>query len=190
MSQTGFSNSLSAQHDKEGNEEESGQTVACSTSQRRKPRAQTKWPSDNIKVIGIYGDGFQTNDDSLKWWRLICGLIARQRVGINVKFEDVNEPVRLSLFKIMKEYLEFPKGTSEAQMNRVRGVAWKPIAKLHRHFKSNLVRNFVNQPSSHSILQVFPSIFNTTNRVICTGINRYQTDLSTLLYTFIWVRLR
>ena len=30
-------------------------------------------------------------------------------------------------------------------MNRVRGVAWKSIAKLHRHFKSTLVRNFVNK---------------------------------------------
>ena len=57
----------------------------------------------------------------------------------------MDKPTRQGLFKIIKQYLEFPKGTSEAQMNRVRGVAWKPIAKLHRHFKSNLVRNFVNE---------------------------------------------
>ena len=57
----------------------------------------------------------------------------------------MDEPARQGWFKIMKEYLEFPKGTSEAQMNRLRGVAWKPISKLHRHFKSNLVRNFVNE---------------------------------------------
>ncbi|RLN40936.1 hypothetical protein C2845_PM01G44300 [Panicum miliaceum] len=30
-------------------------------------------------------------------------------------------------------------------MNRVRGAAWMSIAKLHRHFKSKLVRNFVNE---------------------------------------------
>ena len=41
--------------------------------------------------------------------------------------------------------MEFPEGTTEAQMNRTRGAAWKSIAKLHRHFKSNLVRNFVNE---------------------------------------------
>ncbi|RLM74792.1 hypothetical protein C2845_PM15G02100 [Panicum miliaceum] len=38
----------------------------------------------------------------------------------------------------MKEYLEFPEGTSEAQMNHVSGAALKSVAKLHRHFKSNL----------------------------------------------------
>ena len=92
-----------------------------------------------VKVAGIDSDGFPTNDDCLKWWRLICGLIARQRVGINVKFEDVDEPARQGWFEIMKEYLEFPEGTTEAQMNRTRGAAWKSIAKLHRHFKSTLV---------------------------------------------------
>ena len=30
-------------------------------------------------------------------------------------------------------------------MNRVRGAACKSIAKLHRRFKSSLVRNFVNE---------------------------------------------
>jgi hypothetical protein len=45
--------------------------------------------------------------------RLICGLIARQRVGINVHFEDLDEPVRQGLFDIMKQYLQFPEGTSE-----------------------------------------------------------------------------
>ena len=83
--------------------------------------------------------GFPANDDGLKWWRLICGLITRQKVGINVKFEDVDEPARQGLFEIMKEYLEFLEGTSEAQMNHVKGTEWKSIAKLHRHFKSNLV---------------------------------------------------
>ncbi|RLM75309.1 hypothetical protein C2845_PM15G03360 [Panicum miliaceum] len=66
-------------------------------------------------------------------------------VGINVNFEDVDEPAQQGLFKTMKGYLEFPEGTSEAQMNHVRGVAWKSIAKLHRHFKSKLVQNFVNE---------------------------------------------
>ncbi|RLN29727.1 hypothetical protein C2845_PM05G21350 [Panicum miliaceum] len=145
MSQTGFSNTSSAQHEEPAhNGTPSGHTAACSTSQRRKPRTQTKCPSDVVKVKGIDGEGFPTNDNGVKRWRLICGLIARQRVGINVKFEDMDQPTRQGLFKIMKKYLEFPEGTFEAQMNRVIGAALKSIAKLHRHFKSNLVQNFVN----------------------------------------------
>ena len=67
MSQTGSSNTSSAQRDQEGNHQEvSGQTAACSTSQRRKPRAQTKWTNDVVKVAGIDGEGFPTNDDGLK----------------------------------------------------------------------------------------------------------------------------
>ncbi|RLM74815.1 hypothetical protein C2845_PM15G04030 [Panicum miliaceum] len=96
------------------------------------------WPNEVVKVEVINGDGFLTNDNGLKRWRLICGLITRQRVGINVKIEDVDQPTRKGLFEIMKKYLEFPEGTFEAQMNRVRGAALKSIAKLHRHFKSNL----------------------------------------------------
>ena len=92
-----------------------------------------------VKVAGIDSDGFPTNDDCLKWWRLICGLIPWQRVGINVKFEDLDDPTRMGLFEILKQFLEFPEGTSEAQMNHVREAAWKSIAKLHRHFKSTLV---------------------------------------------------
>ena len=45
----------------------------------------------------------------------------------------------------MKQYLQFPEGTSEAELNRVRGAACKSIAKLHRSFKCNLVRNYVNE---------------------------------------------
>ena len=43
MSQTGSSNTSSTQRDQEGNHQEvSRQTAACSMSQCRKPRAQTK----------------------------------------------------------------------------------------------------------------------------------------------------
>ena len=140
MSETGSSDS-NAQLDQVLNlqPEVSAQTGACSTSQRRKPRAQTKWPSDIIKVAGFDGEGFPTNDGGMKRWRLICGLITRERVGINVHFEDLDEPARQGLFDIMKQYLQFPKGTSEAEMNCVRGAACKSIAKLHRSFKSSLV---------------------------------------------------
>ncbi|RLN05276.1 hypothetical protein C2845_PM13G09090 [Panicum miliaceum] len=125
MSQTGSSNTSSAQHEEPAHSEApSRQTAACSTSQRRKPRTQTKWPTDVVKVEGIDCEGFPTNDNGLKWWRLICGLITQQRVGINVKFEDVDQPTQQGLFEVMKEYLVFPKGTSEAQMNCVRGAAF------------------------------------------------------------------
>ena len=99
MSETGSSDS-NPQLDQVLNVEPevSAQTGACSTSQRRKPRAQTKWPSDIIKVAGFDGEGFATNDDGMKHWRLICGLIARKRVGINVHFEDLDEAARLGLF--------------------------------------------------------------------------------------------
>ncbi|RLN24252.1 hypothetical protein C2845_PM07G09500 [Panicum miliaceum] len=114
MSQTGSSNTSNAQHEPTHSGEQSGQTAVCSTSQHRKPRTQTKWPTDVVKIEGINGEGFPTNDNGLKRWRLICGLIAQQRVRINVNFEDVDKPTRQGLFETMKEYLEFPEGTSEA----------------------------------------------------------------------------
>jgi len=120
MSETGSSNS-NAQVEQVLNvqPEVSAQTGACSTSQRRKPRAQTKWPSDIIKVAGFDSEGFPTNDDGMKRYQLICGLIARQRIGINVHFEDLYEPAQQGLFDIMKQYLQFLEGTSEEEMNRV-----------------------------------------------------------------------
>ena len=104
MSETGSSDS-NAQCDQVLNlqQEVSAQIGACSTSQRRKPRAQTKWPSDIIKVAGFDSEGFLTNDDGMKRWWLICGLITRQRVGINVHFENLDEPVRQGLFDIRAE---------------------------------------------------------------------------------------
>jgi len=140
MSETGSSDS-NAQHDQVLNlqQEVSAQPGACSTSQRRKPRVQTKWPNNIIKVAGFDSDGFPTNDDGMKCWQLICGLIARQRIGINVHFENLDEPAWQGLFDIMKQYLQFSESTSEAELNRVRGAACKSIAKLHRSFKSNLV---------------------------------------------------
>ena len=135
MSQTGSSDS-NAQRDQVVDQHElSVQRGACSTSQCRKPRTQTTWPSDIIKVAGFDSEGLTTNDDGMKCWRLICGLIARQRVGINVHFEDLDEPARQGLFDTMKQYLQFPEGTFEAELNRVRGTACKSIAKLHRSFK-------------------------------------------------------
>ena len=120
MSETGSSDS-NAQLDQVLNlqPEVSTQTGACSTSQRRKPRAQTKWPSDIIKVAGFDRDRFPTNDDGMKCWRLICGLIAWQRVGINVHYEDLDEPAQQGLFDIMKQYLQFSEGTSEAELTCV-----------------------------------------------------------------------
>ena len=120
MSETGSSDS-NAQRDQVLNlqQEVSAQTGACSTSQRRKPRAQTKWPTDIIKVADFDSDGFPTNDDGMICWRLICGLIARQRVGINVHFEDLDEPARQGLFDIMKQYLQFSEGISEAELTCV-----------------------------------------------------------------------
>ena len=132
MSKTGSSDS-NAQRDQVLNlqQEVSAQIGACSTSQRIKPRAQTNCPSDIIKVAGFDSDWFPTNDDGMKRWRLFSGLIARQRVGINIHFENLDEPAR--------------QGLSEAEMNHVRGMACKSNAKLHRSFKSNLLRNFVNE---------------------------------------------
>ena len=67
MSETGSSDS-NAQRDQVLNhqQEVSAHTFAYSTSHHRKPRAQTKWPSDIIKVTSFDSDGFPTNDDGLK----------------------------------------------------------------------------------------------------------------------------
>jgi len=72
MSETGSSDS-NAQLDQVLNLQPkvSAQIGACSTSQHRKPRAQTKWPSDITKVVGFDSEGFPTNDDGMKRWQLI-----------------------------------------------------------------------------------------------------------------------
>ncbi|RLN09542.1 hypothetical protein C2845_PM11G04500 [Panicum miliaceum] len=132
----------------------SSNTAASTKTLCRKPRTQTKWPNDVVKVEGIDGEGFPTNDNGLKWWRLICGLIARQRVGINVNFEDVDEPARQGLFETMKEYLEFPKGTSEAQMNRVRGGHGnKEPFEVHKHLDHQDWEMFVETTTSKQFLE-------------------------------------
>ena len=82
MSETGSSNTSSAQHDKEGVQPEpSRQTAICRTSKRWKPRTQTKWPADIVSVEAFDGDRFPTNDDGLK--RCKRGTTAK-RGGIEV----------------------------------------------------------------------------------------------------------
>ncbi|RLN29337.1 hypothetical protein C2845_PM05G22600 [Panicum miliaceum] len=185
MSQTGSSTNSSAQHEEPAHSgAPSGQTTACSTSQRRRPRTQTKWPTDVVKVEGIDGEGFPTNDNGLKRWRLICGLITRQRVGINVNFEDVDEPARQGLFETMKEYLEFPEGTSEAQMNLVRGAAWsqspsstgKEPFDVHKHLDRRDWEMFVESTTSEQFLEKMPYLRARATPTPSTGQITWSSD--------------
>lgn len=148
MSQTGSSHSdpMSSGRVPPSNEPTtSGQTAACSATRPRKPRSQNKWPTDKVTCQGINADGTPTDKEGLKRFRLLCGLIARQRVGINVKFENLDEAARQSLFDALLEYLDYPENLTPRQRKDAFRAAMKSIAKLHRTFKTTLANKFALQ---------------------------------------------
>jgi hypothetical protein len=77
----------------------SAQTAASSTRSRGS-RTQTKWPEDKLTATGL--------DAARERFVLVCGLIARERVSINRKLEDLSPIQKEQLFKALLEKLEYP----------------------------------------------------------------------------------
>ena len=62
---------------------------AGSSTRARKSRTQTKWPEDKLTATGLDDQGWPTPDAVRERFVLVCGFIARERVSINIKVEDL-----------------------------------------------------------------------------------------------------
>ena len=50
----------------------------------------------------------------------MCGLIARERVSINRKLEDLSKEEKKDLFDVLKEKLEYPANLSPSDLNKAK----------------------------------------------------------------------
>ena len=76
---------------------------------------------------------------------LVCGLIARERVSIDTKLEDLTLDEKKELCNVLKEKLEYPANLSAANRNKAIKSAMKQIASLQPQFKSHLRADLVRQ---------------------------------------------
>ena len=87
--------------------------------------------------MGIDADGLPTDEKALSRFRRVARLIARERVPLTTKFDDLSDEAKRDLFNnIVKEYLEYPRNMSEHQTITTTNTTMKVIMKLHRSFKS------------------------------------------------------
>ena len=63
---------------------------------------------------------------------LLCGLIARERVSINRKLEDLTYDEKKALFTALQEKLEYPANLSTADLNKVMKADMSEITTLQR----------------------------------------------------------
>ena len=119
--------------------------IARSSTRARKSRTQTKWPEDKVTATGLDEQGWPTPDAARERFVLVCGLIARERVSINVKVEDLTPETRRDLFTILEENLEYPANLSTTAHDKAIKSAMKEIALLQWRFKAYLRADFVRQ---------------------------------------------
>ena len=106
--------------------------TAGSNTQARKSRTQTKWLEDKVTATRLDEQGWPTPDAARERFILVCGLIARERVSINVKIEDLTLEMRRDLFTILEENLEYPANLSTTAHDKAIKSAMKEIALLQR----------------------------------------------------------
>ncbi|RLN27957.1 hydroxyproline-rich glycoprotein-like [Panicum miliaceum] len=125
--------------------EHSSQTKESGT-RARKPRTQTKWPEDKFTAIGIDDEVWPVPQATRDRFVLVCGLIAQERVSINVKLESIpKETKEREFFLGIEEFLEYPGNLSSVDRQKAIRLAIKEIGILHRRFKSHLRKDFVRQ---------------------------------------------
>ncbi|PUZ60740.1 hypothetical protein GQ55_4G177300 [Panicum hallii var. hallii] len=125
----------------------SAQTAASST-RTRGSRTQTKWPEDKLTATGLDEKFWPTPDAARERFVLVCGLIARERVSINRKLEDLSPVEKEQLFKALLEKLEYPANLEPTVRNKAIKAAMSEIATLQRRFKAHLRRTYVRQEES------------------------------------------
>jgi len=119
--------------------------TAGSSNRARKSRTQTKRPEDKVTATGLDEQGWPTPDAVRERFVLVCGLIARERVSINSKVEDLTPDERRDLFTILEEKLEYLGNLSTAARDKAIKSAMKEIATLQWRFKAHLRAAFVRQ---------------------------------------------
>ncbi|PUZ46415.1 hypothetical protein GQ55_7G076800 [Panicum hallii var. hallii] len=125
----------------------SAQTAASST-RTRGSRTQTKWPEDKLTATGLDEKFWPTPDAARERFVLVCGLIARERVSINRKLEDLSPVEKEQLFNALLEKLEYPANLEPVVRNKAIKAAMSEIATLQRRFKAHLRRTYVRQEES------------------------------------------
>ncbi|KAG2570403.1 hypothetical protein PVAP13_7KG050354 [Panicum virgatum] len=119
--------------------------TAASSNRARKSRTQTKWPEDKVTITGLDDQGWPTPDAARERFILVCGLIARERVSINNKVEDLTADERRDLFTVLEEKLEYLGNLSTAARDKAIKSAMKEIVTLQQQFKAHLRAVFVRQ---------------------------------------------
>jgi hypothetical protein len=125
----------------------SAQTAASSTRSRGS-RTQTKWPEDKLTATGLDENFWPTPDAARERFVLVCGLIARERVSINRKLEDLSPIEKEQLFKALLEKLEYPANLEQTVCNKAIKAAMSEIATLQWRFKAHLRKTYVRQEES------------------------------------------
>ena len=81
--------------------------TAGSNTQARKSRTQTEWPEDKVTATRLDDQSWPTPDAVRERFVLVYGFIARERVSINIKVEDLTLEERRDLFTALEEQLEY-----------------------------------------------------------------------------------
>ena len=76
---------------------------------------------------------------------LVCGLIARERVSINTKLEDLTLDDKNELFTVLEKKLEYSANMSTVDRNKAIKSGMDEIASLQQRLKSHLRADFVRQ---------------------------------------------
>ena len=63
----------------------------------------TKWPEDKVTATRLDEKGWLNPDAAREKFILVCGLIARERVSINIKVEDLILEEKRELFTVLEE---------------------------------------------------------------------------------------
>ena len=71
-----------------------------------------------MTATGLDEQGWPTPDAARDRFVLVCGLIARERVSINTKLEDLTLDEKNELFTVLEEKLEYPANLSTTDHNK------------------------------------------------------------------------
>jgi hypothetical protein len=101
-----------------------------------------------LTATGLDENFWPTPDAARERFVLVCGLIARERVSINRKLEDLSPIEKEQLFKALVEKLEYPANLEQTVHNKAIKAAMSEIATLQRRFKAHLRKTYVRQEES------------------------------------------
>ena len=139
------SDSVPTQHNVEHSSQTHSTQTAASSNRARGSRTQTRWPEDKLTATGLDNHFWPTPDAARDIFVLLCGLIARERVSINMKFEDLIYDEKKALFTALHEKLEYPANLSTVNLNKAMKAAMSEIATLQQWFKTHLRNTYVRK---------------------------------------------